>query len=539
MNLRVTMLSMVVAMALGCGATVDAGATKDRPNIVVILADDLGWVDHSVDAANGGHASAFYQTPNLRRLAGEGMCLTSAYTAPNCAPTRGMYVSGQYMTRTRIYNVGNLNRGKKDVMLRGPEQNEDVPAALTTIYERLRNAGYRTAHFGKFHVGGHEGGESTLPANAGVDENFGGNKQGNPGSYWPKDGVYHKSVGPELDRYAGAYDRAYLDGYKTYINSTDDRPADSQIGKPKHLGDAMSQAAVEYIARHHDGDKPFYMQFNPYLVHTPIQARPDLKAKYQQKKGAGGTDPRGHVNPDYAAMVTQLDQQVGRIMHALHDPNGDGDRSDSIADKTLVLFTSDNGGVGFVTRNTPLKGHKGMFTEGGTRVPLIAWMPGTIKAGTTSDALVNSVDYYVTLADFAGPDRTGATQVLDGVSLKPVLTGKGATRKKDTIYWHFPGYLDNRAQPCSVILKEVDDKRYKLLFFYEQRNYVMYNISDDIGEANDLLDTDAERKRHAALARSLSAQLIGWLDETGAIYPSYKQGPDAGQPVPAPTPYEG
>ncbi len=512
-----------------------AAQSQAKPNVIVILADDLGWTDTTVGAICLDNASGFYETPNLQRMSDEGMSFTSVYTAPNCAPMRGMYVSGQYMTRTGLYAVWNLNRGgRHEQKFRGPDQVEDVPAEVTNIYEMMKSAGYTTAHFGKYHVGGHEGGEATMPKNQGVDHNFGGGPKGNPGNYFPReDDNYHDSVGPALDAYAQPYDDAYAERYRTY---TPYRLPASLNGSPKHLGDAVGQAAVEFIRDHAGKDKPFFMQYNPYLVHTPIQGRRDLVAAYRQKLAGGRVDPR-HGRADYAAMVTQLDQQVGRVLAALNDPNGDGDTSDSIADHTLVIFTSDNGGVGSVTNNTPLKGHKGMFTEGGTRVPMIAWMPGRIEAGAIRDDLVYSVDFYTTLAEVAGVDPHAAPEPKDGTSFAGVMFGTGATRDKRAIYWHFPGYLDSRAKPTSAILRQVGDDRYKLLYYYETRTYTLYNITRDIGETTDLLASDAGREAHGRLAAAMSAELRGWLDETGAIYPLYEDGPDAGKPIPAPEPY--
>ena len=532
------LIDRFIPVATGCLLLVAsvscASQTQAKPNVIVILADDFGWVDTSVDAACLGHASDFYETPNLQRLANEGMAFTSVYTAPNCAPMRGMYTSGQYMTRTRIYNVWSLNRGGRNQKLQGPEQVEDLHPDTTNIYEMMKSAGYTTAHFGKYHVGGHEHGELTLPQNQGADYNFGGGPKGNPGSYFPqKDGTYHKNVGPELDVYAKPYSETYARNFRTYEPY---ELSQSLIGQRKHLGDAVGDAAVEFIRNHATGDQPFFMQYNPYLVHTPTQPRPDLEKAYQDKQAKEGEDAR-HTHTGYAAFVDQIDMQVGRIVMALHDPNGDGDPSDSIANNTLVIFTSDNGGHIGPTNNTPLKGRKGMFTEGGTRVPMIAWMPGQIEAGTVRDDLVYSVDFYTTLADVAGVDPHAAKEPKDGTSFAGVLFGSNTEREKTAIYWHFPGYLDSRARPCSVILKQVGDERYKLLFFYETRTYAMYNITQDIGETTDLLAATAGRQPHAPIATRLSEELRRWLDDTGAIYPMYKEGDREGQPVAPPEPY--
>ena len=429
-------LCVVHVVVLSAGDCVIA-ASPERPNIVVIVADDLGWVDIATESTNQHNGSNYHETPNLDRMAAEGMSFTRVYAAPNCAPTRAMMLSGQYMTRTKVYNVGNLNRGTGALL--GPAQNEDVAAAKVTIAETLKTADYTTAHFGKYHVGGHEGGDATLPLHQGFDFNFGGGRAGNPGSYFPKgNGKYGPSVGPELDAFAQNYDAAFRAAYKTY--STDGVDSASFVlpssldGTEKHLGDAMSQAAMEFLQSHKDDADPFYMQFHPFLVHTPNGTRGDLQSKYDS---IASSDPR-HTKATYAAMVEHLDQQVGRILNTITDPDGDGDESDSIAASTVVIFTSDNGGDSR-TINSPLKGRKGQFTEGGTRVPMIVWQPGTVAAGQISDELVSSVDFYPTLAEFAGASLPAAeVHPIDGTSFKHIVTGESTSRNKDAVVLAFP-----------------------------------------------------------------------------------------------------
>lgn len=282
---------------------------------------------------------------------------------------------------------------------------------------------------------------------------------------------------------------------------------------------------------------PFFLEFNEYLVHSPLQGRPDLVAKYRAKKESHPSKIGQSKSIAYAAMVEQFDQQVGRLMAYLNDPNGDGDTSDSIASNTLVVFFSDNGGYAGATSNYPLRGAKGMFYEGGIREPLVAWMPGTIPGGTTNDTTVTEVDFYKTFADFAGaklPDPS--KQPLDGVSLKPLFCGQEATLPSRAIYWHFPGYLDYRAKPCSVIIKPYDGKRYKLMFFYETRSWSLYNLTDDLSEKKDLFSTPALRQANWPVAENLGADLRQWLDHVGAIYPKYRK---TGATVLPPTPLTG
>ena len=533
-----SMRRSVPVFLAACLVPLGAGGASwpDKPNIVFILADDLGWSDVSEGATTYGGGSDFYETPNVARLAREGMAFTSAYTCPNCTPTRAALLSGQYPPRTRVYAVGHLNRRKGTPPLLGPAQHQDVPARLTTLGEMLQAAGYVTAHFGKYHVGGHEGGVSTLPEHQGYNFNFGGGSAGNPGRYWAREvspGVWQfgNKIGPQLDRYAAPYQEAYRRRYRLWAQPHYTLPA-SLDGTPKHVGDALADAAMDFMERYRRQGRPFYVQFHQYLVHSPFQARPDLKAKYERKKR---THPSrmGHHHSTYAAMVEQFDQSVGRLLAYLNDPNGDGDPSDSIAAHTLVIFYSDNGGMGRVTSNRPLRGAKGMFFEGGIRVPLVVWMPGVIPHAT-NDTLITMVDFYKTLAELArAPLPDPAVQPLDGQSFAPLLLGHTRRLPRRAIYWHFPGYLDTRAEPCSTIIKDLAGKRYKLLYYYEDRSWSLYNLTDDLGEAHDLWRTVEGRSAYRSVAKNLSADLRRWLDEVGAIYPTVRK---TGRPVPPPTP---
>jgi len=497
-----------------------------KPHIIFILADDLGWTDLSTGATNYDNRSDFYETPNLERLAREGMAFSSVYAQPNCSPTRAALLSGQYPPRTRVYNVGHLNRGKGTLV--GPQQNEDVPAGVITVAETLKAAGYITAHFGKYHVGGHEGGASTMPLSQGFDFNFGGGPAGNPGNYFARkdpDGKWRfvDNVGPELDPYARPYDAQYVARYGL---------PESLIGTPKHVTDALTDAVIDFLKTHLGSGKPLYLQVHHYAIHTPNQGRPDLVAKYTAKKAAQPSQ-RGHDNVHVAALIEGLDQSVGRIVSFLNDPNGDGDTSDSIASQTLLLFLSDNGGDGR-TNNAPLRGRKGMFTEGGIRVPFIAVMPGVIPAGVKSDVMIHVIDFYPTLAEFAGAALPApSAQPLDGVSLVPLLLGRASSLGRSAIYYHFPGYLDTRASPCSVILRELEGHRYKLFYFYEDRHTELYDLTSDIGEQTDLLSFPpaGDFKKVYRIEAQLVGELRLWLKKTGAIYPI---DPETGKPVAPP-----
>ena len=511
------------------------------PNVIVIVADDLGWTDLSTPAPNLGNASDLYQTPHIDRLATEGLSFTACYVNPNCAPTRAALLSGQYAPRTGngVYNVSGLNRGNGTPSLIAPSQNEDVPAATYSLAEMLYDAGYVTAHIGKYHIGGHEGGAGTLPLAQGFDYNFGGTASGNPGTFFADTGgIFHGNVGPELDPYGLPYTTNYINARLAPIQNGNN-PL-SLAGSNKHLADAEADAAIAFMDSHRAGslsNYPFYIQYHSYAVHTPIQPRPDLAGKYSGSPGAR------HDNTDYAGLVEGLDQSVGRILNYLDDPNGDGDPADALVDETLVVFMSDNGGHEGPTENAPLRSRKGSFYDGGIRVPLIVRWPGVTPAGEVTATLVHAVDFYPSLMEIAGG---ASTQSLDGVSFAAHLAG--APRNRDPIFYHFPGYLDNRARPCSVVIKEVGGKRYKLIYNYDPTYdptpaddavmvlggpWELYNLSDDLSETNNLLDHDYwEWITHQAVAQDLAAELAAWLGQTDSNWaPSYPTVRATGDPL--------
>lgn len=497
-----------------------------RPNIIFILADDLGWTDLSTGETNLGNGSDFYKTPHIDKLAKGGMSFTSAYMQPNCAPTRAALLSGQYAARNGngVYNVGSLNRGKKNGLI-PPKQNEDVPAQSTTVAEAFQKAGYTTAHFGKYHAGGHEGGKSTLPQSAGFDVNFTGNKQGHPANYHAKKKketwAFPSNLSPDLDTYAQPYNQAYLKKHNI--------PA-SMLGKPKHLTDALADAFESFIAKNAGPNKkPIYVHYWLYAVHTPIQPRADLAAKFKEKNKKAPSKS-GHDNSKYAALVYHTDLAVGRIMEALDDPNGDGDKSDSIRKNTLVIFSSDNGGHRGVTSNRPLRRAKGTFYEGGIRVPMIAYQPGRIAAGSHSDTMVHAVDYYPTFLATAGI-KPSKKYILDGESFANVLfKSKSKTksdRKRSPIGYHFPGYMDNRASPSSTVIANINGKRYKLIHYYEDGKNEVYNLSQDISEKTELTNPEIEQ--------ILMKHLHSWLTQpTPGWKPKYPKDRKSGKELSAP-----
>ena len=487
------------AAALLCGAA----HALEKPNIVTVMVDDLGWNQISVSQSTMGTAQKQFSTPNLEKLANEGLSFTHAYAQPNCAPTRAAMLSGQYPARIHndVYVVGSLNRhgrggiSKEKARFAGAKQSEDVASAAITLAEALKKNGYATAHIGKYHVGNHEGGEKTLPENVGFDINIGGCQQGHqPVCFASKGkasgGWKFKGLGRgDFDRFGAPYTKDYVEKYKFSV---------SLVGQPKHVSDAIGDAMEETLVKLQATGKPFYLQLHPYAVHGPVQSRPDLK------ESAGG---------NLEGFVAGIDINIGRLLKVIDDPNGDGDTSDSIATKTLILFTSDNGGTH--GNNLPLRGEKGMFTEGGMRVPLIACWRGVIPPNTISKHMVHSVDYYPTYLDLAGKGWMPPADVhpLDGDSFADILRKPSIVRDREPVFFLFPGFLDKRASPCVVAIDEIDGKKYKLFYHYETDDWELYDLTSDIGETKNLIKVKPE------LAATLSKKINAWLTQK---HPTWK-----------------
>lgn len=444
-------------------ATFAADPAARKPNVIFILADDLGWTDVAA------YGSKYHETPNLDRLAAEGMRFTSGYSCgPNCTPTRAALMSGQYGPRTGAYTVGGIDRFDwRTRPLRPVDNVTQVPLEKIFIPQAMKDAGYATAMFGKWHLG-------------------------NPGAYHPSKRGFDEAI----------------ESSGQHFNFKTDPP--TEYPKGQYLADFLTDRATDFIRR--KKDQPFFLYLPHFGVHSPHEAKPELVERFKKKAPAGG-----HGNPTYAAMLYSVDESVGRIMGLLDELN--------LADNTLVIFSSDNGGVGGyqregiqagkgVTDNAPLRGGKGMLYEGGVRVPYIFRWKGKIAAGTTSDEPICSVDLYPTLLNVAGAKaKDGYT--LDGVSVMPVLTGGPGTKlDRDAIYWHFPGYLGAkddtwRTKPVGVI-RSGD---YKLMEFFEDGRLELYNVTQDISQKNDLAKQEPDR------VKTLHAKLVEWRKSVNAPMP--------------------
>ncbi len=437
---------------------------SEKPNIIFILADDLGYTDVAC------HGSKYYETPNIDRLARQGLRFTSGYTCgPNCQPTRAALMSGQYMPRTGVYTVGSIDRFDwRSRPLRPVDNVTELPLEKITIAQSLKKAGYATAMFGKWHLG--DDGPHH-PAKRGFDEAI-------------------VSAGKHFD-------------FKT--SPTTEYPSGT------YLADFLTDKAVDFIRRHKDG--PFFLYLPHFGVHAPHEAKQDLISRFRSKPPEGG-----HYDPTYAAMIYSVDESVGRVLALLDELKLD--------ERTLVIFSSDNGGVGRysregikkaneITDNAPLRGGKGMLYEGGIRVPHIFRWPGKIPAGTVCNTPISSVDLYPTLLEVAGVPLP-PNYPLDGVSYLKLLTSGGKPPlNRDAIYWHFPGYLgagENswRTTPAGAI-RSGD---WKLIEFFEDGRLELYNLRDDLGERNDLATKMPDK------VRELHAKLAIWRAELKAPMPT-------------------
>lgn len=439
-------------------------AADRKPNIVFILADDLGYTDVAC------YGSRYYETPNIDKLAVQGLKFTDGYTCgPNCQPTRAALMSGQYGPRTGIYTVGSIDRFDwKSRPLRPVDNAQGLPLGKVTIAQALRSAGYATGMFGKWHLG--QQGEYH-PGRRGFDE-----------AIVSMGRHFDFTTIPKVDYPAGTY-----------------------------LADFLTDKAVDFITRHKD--EPFFLYLPHFGVHSPYQAKKDLIKKFAGKPAAGG-----HHDPTYAAMLASVDESVGRVVKTLDDLG--------LSDETLVIFSSDNGGVGgyqregigkagAVTDNAPLRGGKGMLYEGGIRVPYLFRWPGKIPAGTVCDRSINSVDLYPTLLELAG-GKASEGYPLDGTSYLGLLTSGGQGRwDRGDLFWHFPGYLGAgkgswRTTPVGVI-RSGD---WKLMEFFESGTLELYNKRDDVGETNDLAATMPDR------VKELHARMLAWRKQTHAPMPT-------------------
>lgn len=448
--LRYLLVPIAVLVARG------DGFAAERPNVVIILMDDLGRNDL------GCYGSTYHRTPHIDRLAAAGVRFTDAYAAcPVCSPTRASILTGKYPARLHLTDwlPGRIDR--PDQRLARSAFRQQLPLEEVTLAEALRTAGYATAAVGKWHLGG----SGFLPTDQGFDVNVAGGANGSPPTYFA----------PFKNRQG-----RFLPGLE-------------QAPAREYLTDRLTAEAERIIEQ--NKARPFFLYLAHHAVHTPLMAKADVAAKYPT-----GGKPGTQNNPVYAAMIESMDDSVGRVMKKLDELR--------LTQRTLVVFTSDNGGLSVkegthtpATTNAPLREGKGFLYEGGNRVPYLIAGPGIAKAGTTCDTPVSSIDLFPTVLDVCGVKSEAKA---DGVSIAPLLRGEPIIR--EAIYWHYPHYANQGGRPGGAI--RAGDL--KLIEFYETGRRELFDVRRDLGERQNLA---AERPD---VVKQLAAKLGAWRGAVGA-----------------------
>ena len=433
----------------------------EKPNIVLIVADDLGWSDLSY------MGSEYYETPNIDKLSKSGMTFYNGYaSSANCAPSRATMLSGKYHTEHGIYTVRNSDRGSRKTRKIIPiETKTTLDLDFFVIPEMLKEMGYTNGHFGKWHLGD----VGFHPEQSGFDVNIGGNKHGGPGGY------FAPYPNPELEN----------------------EP------KGEYLTDRIGDEVVKFIDINKENNFFAYVPF--FSVHTPIQSKPDYQKKYSNKDSN-----EFHNRADYAGMIQSLDENIGKILDKIDALN--------LSENTLIIFTSDNGGIRAISNQYPLRAGKGSYYEGGIKVPMIFSWKGKIEAKTESYERVSNLDFYPTIKKLVGYNESID---LDGEDLTPIF--KGEKLKKRELYFHFPVYLEPyrvqldsgtdplfRTRPGTVIIKD----NWKLHHYYEDNKFELYDLEKDVSESENLSEINKEKKNE------LLIDLNNWRKTNNAPIPS-------------------
>lgn len=474
MKLRTSILSALSVLSFLASSTI-----AREPNVVVFLVDDLGYMD-----IGANNPDCFYDTPNIDRLSDSGMRFSDGYAAnPVCSPTRYSLMTGKYPTRVKATNFFS---GKRSGKFHPAPLNDEMAVEEITIAEALKSRGYATFFAGKWHLG-HS--EELFPQSQGFDINIGG---------WTRGGPYTGK------KYFAPFENPQME-----IESPDG----------EHLPARLARDTAEFIDA--NKDRPFLAYLSFYSVHTPLMGRPDLVEKYKARaakiEGEEFADEEQVVGDKerevrvlqrhavYAAMVDAMDEAVGTVLDQL-DASG-------VADNTIVVFTSDNGGLstseGSPTSNLPLRGGKGWVYEGGIREPWIIRYPGLTKAGSVSGEVICSIDLYPTIAAAAGIETEHS---IDGIDLAPAL--RGGTLDRKSLYWHYPHYSNQGGIPGGAIR----EGNYKLFERYEDGRIHLYDLKNDIGEQNDLAADKPE------LVKAMRERLHQWYKEVDAQFLQEKDG---------------
>jgi len=462
-------------LAWGCVGSPPA-QRSEQPNIILFVIDDLGWADL------GCYGSTFHETPYIDALARGGMRFSDAYaTSPVCSPSRASIHSGKYPARL---GVTDWIPGVRYpfAALETPRFTQELGHAQVTLAEALRAGGYTTWHVGKWHLGG----EAYYPLEQGFDVNIGGHSKGAPGSY------FHP--------------------YEKVTETTDwtvrNLPPGGEPGD--YLTDRLTDEALELLRS--EPQAPFFLNFSYYAVHTPIEGKPELVEKFKGKR-VRGPEPR-QSNATYAAMIQSVDESVGRILAELDDLG--------IADNTIIVLTSDNGGVHThgITTNNPLRKGKGHLYEGGIREPLIVRWPGRTRPGSLSKEPITGADLYPTLLSVAGLQGDAQHNAdVDGRNLVPLLLDPLSELERD-LFWHYPHYHTPTRPPAGAIRSG----GFKLIEFFEDGRLELYDLSRDIGETTNLAAEEPE------LVAALRERLAAWRTQVAAQMPRPNFSHDEEQP---------
>ena len=461
LNISAILFQLLVLITLSSCST--DNKHLNQPNIVLINIDDMGWNDISF------MGSEYYNTPHIDALADQGLVFTQGYAASaNCAPSRASIHSGKWTTRHQIYTVANSDRGKSSDRKLIPIKNTTVlDKKFTTLSQKLKQQGYITCHSGKWHI-------SDDPLEYGFDVNIAGGPQGAPGSYYPPFGNNSKQIKVEK-------------------------------GKSEYLTDLIMENTLLFLD---DVKGPFFLNYSPYAVHTPIHPVDSLLYKYQNKPPY-----KGQKNPRYATMIENLDRNIGLLVDKL--------KKRKLFDNTFIIFTSDNGGYfGKITMQKPLRAGKGSYYEGGIRVPFFFLWKDKISPGKDTQTPISHLDIFPTLMDLVGDHSM--EKELDGHSLLP-LTTKNTSLKERSFFWHFPIYLQGydikynenrdslfRTRPGSVIRKG----DWKLHYYFEDKDVEVFNLKEDIAERNNLAEVNKAKKQE------LLDELKYWWKKTDAPIPT-------------------
>ena len=464
----------------GCESS---GAPSGAPlNVVLIMVDDMGWVDLE------GYGSDLHKTPNIDRLADSGLKFTNAYaSAPVCTPTRAALMTGKSPARLNmtIWHEGAVSEPQAARLI-APEVEGNLPHSEKTLAEVFQDAGYRTGHVGKWHLGD----PAHYPETQGFDFTFGGTFWGAPGTFFFP---YRAPFGVNRSlRYIPGIDAG-------------------EAREGEYLTDRLTDEALGFMDR--VGKDPFFLYMSYYTVHTPIEGKPAMVEQYEKQI----QEEMIHQNAHYAAMHESLDDNVQRILDELERKG--------IAKNTLVILTSDNGGFinenngQVVTSNAPLRSGKGSLYEGGVRVPLVIYWPGVTTPGSVSNEPVHTADLYPTLLEMTGlPGEEEHNKDIDGISLVSHIKSPDISLDRTAIYWHYPHYYYTTT-PVSSIRRG----KWKLLEYFEDGNIELYNLETDLGETANLAETERE------IATELLQQLQQWRQEVDApmpgINPNYEENP--------------